>query len=118
MRTEGRIYALETGTHPHYTLRRDDGEPIGYTMDHTSTSQEDAEHLARCWNEIEAIGGDPTTVRRMIDVLRTVCDHATLALTRAGVAGYRQTATGEWVSDPYSQAVKEARELLKDLPKP
>lgn len=36
-----------------------------------------------------------------------------LILTRAGVAGYRQTETGEWVCDPASQAFNDLGTKIK-----
>lgn len=42
-----------------------------------------------------------------------VYEHRNLLLTRAGAAGCRQTTSGQWVSDPASQAFKELGVALK-----
>lgn len=48
----------------------------------------------------------------LLAAAKTLYEWRNTHLTRAGVAGYRQTDSGEWVCDPASQAFKELGEAI------
>lgn len=43
----------------------------------------------------------------LMDVAKKLYEFRNILLTRAGVNGYRQTESGEWVCDPASQAFND-----------
>lgn len=50
---------------------------------------------------------------RILQAARVLYENRQLNLTRAGAAGYRQTASGEWVADPFSEAIRELGHALE-----
>jgi hypothetical protein len=48
----------------------------------------------------------------MYEALKKLHEYRNIILARSGAAGHRQTATGEWVCDPWTQAFKDAGEAL------
>ena len=65
----------------------------------------------------------PVEFLDLLEAAEKLYEFRNLILTRAGVAGYRQTETGEWVCDPASQAfndlgikIKKAKEVNRERP--
>ena len=49
----------------------------------------------------------------MLDLLLRLYERRNLLLANIGAAGHRQTSTGEWVADPYSEMFDEMEKVLR-----
>lgn len=54
---------------------------------------------------------------KLRDALKRLCEFKRFLLASAGAAGYRLTAEGEWVCDPWTKAFEEADALIQRMDK-
>lgn len=59
-----------------------------------------------------------TRAPELLASLKAVCEHGNLMLAKSGAAGHRYSeSAGEWVCDPWTQTIKDAKALIAAVEK-
>lgn len=67
------------------------------------TTSYDIDHEAEHWKRVGP---------ELLEACKRLCEFGNRMLSTMGAAGHRQTDSGEWICDPWTQAFKDARAAI------